>query len=299
MCHPITQSRRSGVKVCRPLPHPRSMRLPSLTPYNQRPMLCRSARRRIRGVTRLRPTNDDDAHTKDDDDRRTPRTPSTVHRAQRPWRCAQARDADHQTLPCCDPPNGHDTAQHLPPRRSEGTSSTPTTTVHPLGPVCDADRQAPRSGQCYPPPPSTRLQGAGVAHKHARRPRCKPTTATAVHRNDDSDECRAQGTPSMAPTTPSTGPTAQALRTDTRCRSRKACTPRTTGGGDGARSSTTNDGNSATVQRRQRQRDDTNGHGEMMRGCCNDDGATTTACDDTNARYLLCVFLSTQHRYVS
>ena len=111
--HPFTQHRRSGMKVRCPLPHPRGMHPPSLTPYDQgMPYVVQKRVLLNTWSDQLQPTKDGDTCTKDDDDQRTPRSPlpPTVHWAQRPWHCAQVRNADRQT------PQPTNTMQHLPPR---------------------------------------------------------------------------------------------------------------------------------------------------------------------------------------
>ena len=86
-----------------------------------------------------------------------------IHWAAKPWRHAQAHNADRPT-PTLRPTNSHDGATTTP----IGSTPPPTTTIH----------WAARPG--HP------AQACNV--DRARRPRREPTTATAAHRNDDSDE---------------------------------------------------------------------------------------------------------------
>jgi hypothetical protein len=172
-----TQCRRSGVKVCRLLPLGRGLRPPladALRPGNA----PRRAEARDAEVVE-RPGSDPPnatttRHDDGDGDRTAPRAPphTTVHLAQRPWRCAQARDGDRQTTPCRDPP---------------------TTTRH---------HHHTRHWDAPPAPPltlSTGPKGSGVVCKRATSivNHCCGTATTLCHHHHD----HLQGTPRTHHTT--------------------------------------------------------------------------------------------------
>ena len=117
---PTAQHQRNGVKVCCPPTTFMGHAPPLLTPCVQgNPSCCAEARNTDRVE---RPGSDPPKATaKHHDDRvgdqTAPRASphTTVHQAQRPWRCAQAHDVDRQPHVRCNPPTATTTARIVVP----------------------------------------------------------------------------------------------------------------------------------------------------------------------------------------
>jgi hypothetical protein len=129
---PTTQHRCSGTEVCRPPPPPWGTRPPPLTPCVQGKPPRRAEARDAEVMERPGSDPPNAMTTRHDDgdgDRTAPRAPphTTVHLAQRPWRCAQARDGDRQTTPCRDPPTTTTTRHHHHTRHWDAPPAPPLT----------------------------------------------------------------------------------------------------------------------------------------------------------------------------
>ena len=157
---PTVQHRCNGVKVCRHPPRSWGTRPLLLTPCVQREP-SRGAEACDTDHVEQPGSDPPKATTEHHDDRVGDRTAprasphTTVHRAQRPWHCAQARDVDHLPPPRHDPPTATMPRCHHHAHHWEAPPAPPT--------YCQPGMRALAlctSTQCYPfkssvpPPPS-------------------------------------------------------------------------------------------------------------------------------------------------
>jgi len=169
---PTVQHRCNGVKVCRHPPRSWGTRPLLLTPCVQREPSCSAEARNTDRVER--PGSDPPKATTEyhDDrvgDQTAPRASphTTIHWAQRPWRCAQARDVNCQPHVRCDPPMATPTRCRCGEDDRTAPMAPPHTTVY----------RAQRPWRCAQARSADRPMPNRARRNHQRPPQRATTTA--------------------------------------------------------------------------------------------------------------------------